>query len=803
MVLFRSAYRFRILRKLPLLIPVTFVLLSCELFDIFPPEIEIISPEDNASCIGMLSCEIEATDNQGVTKVEVYLDNVSIHEFTDTPYKATMDISGQSSGTKALKAIAYDKAGNHAQAEHLVRIVKETVSTPSAPIGPGSGNIGVSYTYSTSGASSSIGHNLEYRFDWDDGTYSSWSPSNSASHTWSAVRNYYIRAQARCGTDTSVVSSWSGLKTVIIREPIVVTTPTSSTVWTQGQQNVTISWNTGNIGGYVQIRLYKGSTSVATITSSTSNDGTYATWDVPASQTPGTDYRVRVYYNADNYDYSDYFAIVGNIAVTEPASSTVWSQGQQNVTISWDTGNLGGSVQIRLYKGSSSVATIASSTTNDGSYTTWDVPSNQTQGTDYRVRIYYDTDHYDYSDYFTIAGSIVVTEPTSSTVWAQGQQNVTISWDTGNLGGYVQISLYKGSSSVAAIASSTGNDGSYTLWDVPSNQTQGTDYRVRVYYDASHYDYSDYFMIASPVVVSNPDPADGATVAPGASGQLLRVTAPGATSGTIYYDDDSSISYSVAATINGDYLEATIPYASGQITDNGTNYWYVEATNAAGTTRYPSSGNLTFTVTTVAAPIVSNPDPADGATVAPGASGQLLRVTAPGATSGTFYYDDDSGIIDYSVAATVSGDYLEVTIPYASGQMTDNGTNYWYVEATNAAGTTRYPSSGHLTFTVTTVAAPVVSNPEPADGATVTPGASGQLLRVMAPGATSGTIYYDDDSGISYSAAATVSGDYLEVTIPYASGQMTDNGTNYWYVEATNAAGTTRYPSSGNLYFMV
>lgn len=31
--------------------------------------------------------------------------------------------------------------------------------------------------------------------------------------------------------------------------------------------------------------------------------------------------------------------------------------------------------------------------------------------------------------------------------------------------------------------------------------------------------------------------------------------------------------------------------------DDGTNYWYVEATNATGTTRYPSSGNLSFTVT--------------------------------------------------------------------------------------------------------------------------------------------------------------------------------------------------------------
>ncbi len=206
-----------------------------------------------------------------------------------------------------------------------------------------------------------------------------------------------------------------------------------------------------------------------------------------------------------------------------------------------------------------------------------------------------------------------------------------------------------------------------------------------------------------PPVVSNPDPADGATVSAGSSGQLLRVTASGATSGTIYYDDDSAISFSTSATVNGDYLEATIPYESGKMKNNGTNYWFVEAANSAGTTRYPDSGNLSFTVTgtgTPSPPVVSNPDPADGATVSAGSSGQLLQVKAPGATSGTFYYDDYSAI-GYAIDATLNGDYLEVTIPYESGKMNNNGTNYWFVEAANSAGTTRYPDSGILSFTVT------------------------------------------------------------------------------------------------------
>ena len=125
---------------------------------------------------------------------------------------------------------------------------------------------------------------------------------------------------------------------------------------------------------------------------------------MPAGQTPGTDYRARVYYDASHYDYSYYFEIqqqTGPIVVTEPTSSTVRTQGDPDVTISWETGNLGGTVDIHLYKGTNQVATIATSTSNDGSYNLWDVPAGQTPGTDYRVRVVHSASS-DYSDYFKI-----------------------------------------------------------------------------------------------------------------------------------------------------------------------------------------------------------------------------------------------------------------------------------------------------------------------------------------------------------------------------------------------------------------
>ena len=58
----------------------------------------------------------------------------------------------------------------------------------------------------------------------------------------------------------------------------------------------------------MEIKLYKGSLAVATIVSSTANDGSYF-YDVPMSVAPGTDYRVRVYSASTDYDYSEYFTI--------------------------------------------------------------------------------------------------------------------------------------------------------------------------------------------------------------------------------------------------------------------------------------------------------------------------------------------------------------------------------------------------------------------------------------------------------------------------------------------------------------
>jgi hypothetical protein len=158
---------------------------------------------------------------------------------------------------------------------HTVTIYEpeETVSTPDTPTGPSTGEIGQSLTFSTGGASSSMGHSLHYRFDWGDGTYSSWSSSTSASHSWSSAGTRTVRAQARCATHTSVTSSWSGEHPVSF-DVETVSTPDTPTGPSTGEIGQSLTFSTGgassSMGHSIQYRFDWDDGSISGWTSSTS-----------------------------------------------------------------------------------------------------------------------------------------------------------------------------------------------------------------------------------------------------------------------------------------------------------------------------------------------------------------------------------------------------------------------------------------------------------------------------------------------------------------------------------------------------
>jgi len=286
---------------------------------------------------------------------------------------------------------------------------------------------------------------------------------------------------------------------------ITVTSPNGGEDWEVGTSH-TISWDY-KITGNVKIELYVGSSYNSTIISSTSCDGSY-TWNIPANQPSGTNYKVKItsLSNTSIYDFSDgYFEILpaDYITVTSPNGGEDWEAGTSH-TLTWDY-NITGNVKIELYVGSSYNSTIISSTSCDVSYT-WSIPANQPSGTNYKVKItsLSNTSIYDFSDdYFEIlpADYITVTSPNGGEDWEAGTSH-TLTWDY-NITGNVKIELYVGSSYNSTIISSTSCDVSYT-WSIPANQPSGTNYKVKItsLSNISIYDFSDdYFEI----LPSNPN----------------------------------------------------------------------------------------------------------------------------------------------------------------------------------------------------------------------------------------------------------------------------------------------------------
>jgi hypothetical protein len=96
----------------------------------------------------------------------------------------------------------------------------ETITPPTTLNGVANPTFGNEYGYSISGANSSLGHALEYRFDWGDGSaLSAWSTSSTASHAWHSTGTMSITVHVRCQIHPEVGSS--AMWTVTVANPNV------------------------------------------------------------------------------------------------------------------------------------------------------------------------------------------------------------------------------------------------------------------------------------------------------------------------------------------------------------------------------------------------------------------------------------------------------------------------------------------------------------------------------------------------------------------------------------------------------
>jgi hypothetical protein len=89
---------------------------SCPGCDTEDPFVSFNSPTENQTVAGNVSISVTATDNVGVTRVDLKReDGTTIHSWTSAPYTYTWNSTTVGDGTHALQAIAHDAAGNSYQ----------------------------------------------------------------------------------------------------------------------------------------------------------------------------------------------------------------------------------------------------------------------------------------------------------------------------------------------------------------------------------------------------------------------------------------------------------------------------------------------------------------------------------------------------------------------------------------------------------------------------------------------------------------------------------------------------------------
>lgn len=321
---------------------------------------------------------------------------------------------------------------------------------------------------------------------------------------------YYIEIVS---TSDSYVYGSSGY--ISIYEPdrsITITSPSSGDMWSKGE-TYTISWSSENAGDYVKIELYKSGSFVSTITSSTYNDESYS-WSIPSSLYASSYYYIGItsISYSSVYSSSGYFSIENepSLTITSPSSGDTWYIGE-TYSIFWSSENAGDYVQIELYKSGSYVSTIASSTSNIGSYS-WYVSSSLSASSSYVIKIISTSDSslYDESGYFSIdelERYISVNSPSYGETLYQGDTHA-ITWSSNNAGSYVKIELYKNGYFYSTIDSYVYNGGSY-YWEISNSLAAGS-YEIKItsLSDDSTYD-SAYLTVkgtSSPVV---PDTLEG------------------------------------------------------------------------------------------------------------------------------------------------------------------------------------------------------------------------------------------------------------------------------------------------------
>ena len=178
--------------------------------DIQSPVVSISSPYPDETVSGLVPVNVSTTDNIGVSRVELRVNNNTVAIDSAAPFAFTWDSAGSPNGIANLVAYAYDAAGNVDASDPVAVNVangtvipaKDTIAPTVKIINPVAGNVSgrVTVTINASDNAGAAGITL---YIYIDGTLLSSGTGNTLSYAWNtrpknvAGSTHNIRAVAR------------------------------------------------------------------------------------------------------------------------------------------------------------------------------------------------------------------------------------------------------------------------------------------------------------------------------------------------------------------------------------------------------------------------------------------------------------------------------------------------------------------------------------------------------------------------------------------------------------------------------
>jgi uncharacterized repeat protein (TIGR02543 family) len=108
--------------------------------DTTPPTTSIISPANGATVSGVINVNASASDNVGVTKVELYIDGSLFATDTSSPYLFSWNTSSVSNSQHTLYTKAYD-AANNVGTSNTITVTVNNIFDFSLSLNPSSGSV--------------------------------------------------------------------------------------------------------------------------------------------------------------------------------------------------------------------------------------------------------------------------------------------------------------------------------------------------------------------------------------------------------------------------------------------------------------------------------------------------------------------------------------------------------------------------------------------------------------------------------------------------------------------------------------